>query len=120
MIRIRKASERGHADYGWLNTYRTFSFSTYYDPEHNGFRSLLVMNEDRVQPGRGYLTKLKTGEGVTHVLPANRHAWLQVLRGKVTVNGVALGTSDGAAISDEAELDIRSDGPSELMLFDLP
>lgn len=54
MIRIRKAEERGHFDFGWLDTYHTFSFGDYYDPSHLGFRSLRVINEDVVQAGRGF------------------------------------------------------------------
>ena len=54
MIQIRKAADRGHFDHGWLDTYHTFSFGDYYAPDQMGFRSLRVMNEDRVQPGRGF------------------------------------------------------------------
>jgi redox-sensitive bicupin YhaK (pirin superfamily) len=56
MLEIRKSGDRGIADFGWLHSQHSFSFGSYYDPRHTGFGPLLVINEDRVQPGRGFGT----------------------------------------------------------------
>jgi len=56
MINIYKAKERGHANHGWLDTYHSFSFADYYDPERMGFRHLRVINDDLVMPGMGFGT----------------------------------------------------------------
>lgn len=231
MITIRKAEDRGHFNRGWLDTYHTFSFDQYFDPNHMSFRSLRVINEDRVQPGHGfpthshrdmeiityilegalehrdsmgngslirpgdiqrmtagtgvahseanssqnepvhllqiwilpreaglkpgyeqkfftpqekrqnlrliasadgrdgsvtvhqdvsvYGTVLGEGQEVTHQLAPDRHAWIQVARGAITVNGESLNQGDGAAISGEARLSITGREGAEILLFDM-
>lgn len=231
MLTVRHAKQRGHADHGWLDSYHTFSFASYYDPAFMGFRGLRVINEDRVQPGQGFGTHphrdmeilsyvldgglqhrdslgsgsvirpgdvqrmsagtgilhsefnaskeapvhflqiwiqpqqhgiapsyeqkhfpptervgrlrlvaspaaedgslrihadvrvyaglLAAGQSVEHALASGRHAWVQVARGTVRVNGVEVQAGDGVALSQEAQLRIEGVADAELLLFDL-
>ena len=56
MLELRKAADRGVANFGWLDSRHTFSFGHYYDPKQVGFSDLLVINDDRVEPGMGFGT----------------------------------------------------------------
>ena len=231
MLAIRKSNDRGHANHGLLDSYHTFSFANYHDPNYMSFRSLRVINEDVINPGKGFGThghrdmeivtyvlegalehkdslgtgavikpgevqRMSAGTGiqhsefnhsqtdsvhllqiwllpdtnglppsyeqrdfpaaerhgklrlvaardardgavkihqdvdlyaavldknsqVSHALKPNRHAWLQVARGSVLLNGLALEKGDGVAVSDENQLVVEATENAEFLLFDL-
>jgi redox-sensitive bicupin YhaK (pirin superfamily) len=94
------------------------------EERHNRLRLVASRNADDGsllihQDARIYLSSLDAGRSIELRLQPERHAWLQVLRGQVSLNGTSLAQGDGAAVSDEATLTIQADDDAEIMLFDL-
>jgi redox-sensitive bicupin YhaK (pirin superfamily) len=115
MIKIRKAEDRGHFDFGWLDTYHTFSFGDYYDPLHMAFRSLRVINEDVVQPGRGFPTHgHRDMEIVTYILEGALEHRDSMGSGSIIRRGDAQRMSAGTGVR-HSEANPSKDEPVHLL-----
>ena len=120
MIALRRGNERGHANHGWLDSYHTFSFAEYYDPEHMAFRSLRVINDDRVnQDIELYIGRMDAKGKANYLIREQRHAWIQLIDGGLVVNETELSPGDGASASEERELSFASKNGAHFLLFDL-
>lgn len=115
MLTIRKSQERGHANHGWLDSYHTFSFAGYYDPKHVHFRSLRVINDDRIAKAEGFGTHPHDNmEILTYMLEGELAHRDSMGNGRTIKTGEVQGMSAGTGIT-HSEFNASSDNAAHLL-----